>query len=865
MPFKLRAIALPVIVYAAAALFITWPLALHLDTHLAGPEYADSIEYVRLGWWSQYALAHGLNPFYQSLFGYPDGFFSATQWAQPLIYWPIALLSIAVKPIAASNLWLLIEIVLNGVAAYWLCLEIVGASKRPAALVGGLVFMAFPAAQGHILVGHINPLANYALPIVALCLQRILADRRAIRSALLGAAAILILLLGNYTAGVYGLLPLVLFGGLYALRCRRMELRHALRPFALMFGLGALLLIPFYLPLAIESLSANRPAYLNEGGAIQYSTEVLAFAAPSPFTAWLRPIVPDFARTVIGTNIIEGFAYIGIVTALLALLALRRRWLAARPWGLLAVGCMIFSLGPVFKWLGQPVQYNLDHLTITVPLPWLAFQSLPLINATRTPGRFNITTGLAFGVLVALGLTEIVGSTRWRGWAISLLAVALILGEYQVMTPYPITPASVAPYFATLADRPDIRAVFDIPWDDGGAQKGALAEQIDHHHALLAGYVTRRTTVAPARLAALSKIAIGEGLDIQALSPSLDADAVRSILKQNGVDVLVYHWRTLDRNRVLPWAIQTFGAPAYQDDTQAIFEIPAASQPFTDAVVVFGDGWWADDTLHWTKGDSTLLIYTPQASDRQWRVTLTPLLVKRNVQFYLDGKLISGTGLASTGQEVDLWLRLDPGFHTLRLVFPAGCAPTPVPPVCVLFNVPNRSLNGCNALPAPICVSAALNRLVAEDAGAMALQERLVHLHGVDDVSLDLRGFRIPTIVKVGEPFSVVTDWLWQSQQVIRDDYHLFVHLLSKTGVLAAQADKTPGGGSFPTTQWHTPQQWSESLPLATAADLPPGVYGIYVGWYRYPELDRLHVDGNSPGAQDGLVYLGNIELRTTF
>src|SRR5215217_9066934 len=93
--------------YTATALFITWPLVTQLSTTVAGAPYGDSFEFVRLGWWAKYALQHGLNPFYQSLFAYPAGYYDAVQIAQPLIYWPIALLSFVFNPAAAFNLWIL--------------------------------------------------------------------------------------------------------------------------------------------------------------------------------------------------------------------------------------------------------------------------------------------------------------------------------------------------------------------------------------------------------------------------------------------------------------------------------------------------------------------------------------------------------------------------------------------------------------------------------------------------------------------------------------------------------------------------------------------------------------------------------------
>src|SRR5512144_1175435 len=115
---------LPLALYTLAALWITWPLVTRLSTDVVGAGYGDSFEYARLGWWAKYALQNGLNPFYQSLLAYPAGFFIATQAAQPLIYWPITLLGFVLNPAAAFNLWLLLEVILSGLTAYWLCREV---------------------------------------------------------------------------------------------------------------------------------------------------------------------------------------------------------------------------------------------------------------------------------------------------------------------------------------------------------------------------------------------------------------------------------------------------------------------------------------------------------------------------------------------------------------------------------------------------------------------------------------------------------------------------------------------------------------------------------------------------------------------
>src|SRR5689334_2898331 len=103
-------VLLPVILYSLVAIFITYPLITQLSTNVIGIQFTDSFEFVRLGWWGKYALQQGSSPFYQTLFGYPDGFFSAVQWSQPLVYWPISILNFFTNPVASFNLWVLIEL-----------------------------------------------------------------------------------------------------------------------------------------------------------------------------------------------------------------------------------------------------------------------------------------------------------------------------------------------------------------------------------------------------------------------------------------------------------------------------------------------------------------------------------------------------------------------------------------------------------------------------------------------------------------------------------------------------------------------------------------------------------------------------------
>ena len=61
---------------------------------------------------------------------------------------------------------------------------------------------------------------------------------------------------------------------------------------------------------------------------------------------------------------------------------------------------------------------------------------------------------------------------------------------------------------------------------------------------------------------------------------------------------------------------------------------------------------------------------------------------------------------------------------------------------------------------------------------------------------------------------------------------------------------------------WSDQQQWIETAHIDLPANLPAGKYSAYTGWYAYPDLTRLKVEATTPHAADGLVYLGDVEVK---
>src|SRR6185369_6001446 len=72
-----------------------------------------------------------------------------------------------------------------------------------------------------------------------------------------------------------------------------------------------------------------------------------------------------------------------------------------------------------------------------------------------------------------------------QSFFIFIIAIALILFEYQFYWPFPTVSAEIPQAVTALAERTDIRAVFDIPWDNLIEAKYAMYLQTAHQHPLI--------------------------------------------------------------------------------------------------------------------------------------------------------------------------------------------------------------------------------------------------------------------------------------------------------------------------------------------------------------------------------------------
>jgi hypothetical protein len=87
-------------------------------------------------------------------------------------------------------------------------------------------------------------------------------------------------------------------------------------------------------------------------------------------------------------------------------------------------------------------------------------------------------------------------------------------------------------------------------------------------------------------------------------------------------------------------------------------------------------------------------------------------------------------------------------------------------------------------------------------------------------------------------PFSL----FWQAEEVMAEDYVVFVQLLDQNGGLQAQLDRQPVGGFRPTSTWQPGEMVRDSYGLELPADLPSGDYRLIAGLYLPATMERVTV-----------------------
>jgi hypothetical protein len=134
-----------------------------------------------------------------------------------------------------------------------------------------------------------------------------------------------------------------------------------------------------------------------------------------------------------------------------------------------------------------------------------------------------------------------------------------------------------------------------------------------------------------------------------------------------------------------------------------------------------------------------------------------------------------------------------------------------------------------------------------------------VQLLGYSPACTDLSN---PAASLEGQPGEVLAFTLhWQAEQVIEQDYTVFVQLLDEQGNLQAQIDRFPVAGFQPTSIWEPGSQIRDNYGLDLPTELSPGRYQLIVGLYLPATMERLPVSTADGTPLGDYVTLGEVTI----
>ncbi len=444
--------------YVALAIALTWPLALHLSSHLPlGHERTDSVVLLNAWtlWWNADRINHGYREYWDAPIFYPARGTFVLGEPQPVsgaMAWPLWHL---VGLPATYNLLLLGHLTLNGYvgARFLRSLRV----SNGTALVGGAWMEGLPLVLASLGVFQVVPIWGILWSLTA---SRQLVERPRRRKSLEMGVAVAVT---------------------YGMNCH--------------YGLFLLILLPIWL-VAVFLTQATRhwrtwPAVATAGLVFAVLTFPVVQRQWSQFHGKRPPRnlstvramsakPPNYGRSpYIGRQLDRPVERLGIgpLKSLLAgggmiLLAWQRRWSDLVPLMLLIVVAGILSMA---GWLGSAKQ----------PLAILLADYVPGLSAVRNWFRYAVFVQIALLAVSTLAIDAWLSSRNSRHLSIALTwAILSIVGAGESWTGFARltdTPATAPTWVRWLANRKEKPIIAVVP-----IGRGASAS--DHRHSAVAMY-----------------------------------------------------------------------------------------------------------------------------------------------------------------------------------------------------------------------------------------------------------------------------------------------------------------------------------------------------------------------------------------
>jgi hypothetical protein len=540
-----RDLARVALLFLVLAIAVTWPLTLHLSTHIIGPFYGDNLEYVWKIWWVKHAVVDlRQSPLVQPDIFYPYGYPLAYGEITPIHTYLGLPLTVMLGPVATYNVFILASFVLSGLFTFLFVRH--GTGSSPAGIIAGIIFTFCPYRMARI-AGNLPLVDTHWLPLCLLFVERFASRRRWADAACAGLSFAAITLSSWYYMAALGLLlPIYLLA-----RVRRWR-DHGRRSWmlgGLAFALVASVsVVPFLVPYLTVQQTGEATVPLEQ--AAFWSASLTDYLTPNPRHVLWGDWVQEHLTFFIGGLPYEFLLGWGLVSTILALYGWRRG--GTREWGWWIVVALLLSLGPVVTLFGRTVTFAapaglarlangaLDWLgrhslvhepytlasagRVAIPLPALLLRwFVPGLAGMRSWGRFAIFATFGIAVLGGIGVSSFLQDEMemraarpavLRRWGVTGLLAGLVFFEFYTGPQQLIQPGP-RPVDDWLAAQPERVTIIQLPL--AVALSGPQMYYTIHHGQRIAsGYGTYLPILFEESYPELEEIASDEALDTMA-------------------------------------------------------------------------------------------------------------------------------------------------------------------------------------------------------------------------------------------------------------------------------------------------------------------------------------------------------------
>jgi hypothetical protein len=474
---KTKAYSTEIAVFAFFALLsflVTFPTIAYLRTYVYARLSGDSHSVIWTIWYKKFFWTETLAPRSFSIVASPFRQNVSYPPPEPLIWYPIYIVSLLTNEIVAYNILAILSFLLSAVAVYYLVFHLT--KNRLASIISGVVYAFSPYhfAQSYAHMG----LSNIQwLPVYLLFLLR-LHEARTVKNAVLCALSFSLIVLSSayyaYFVFVFTVVLVLLLGmrNLIKVREIRIDSRTLKLTVAILLTLSVMI-VPFALPTFYYQYGGSSPHTTASWEVESLTARIWSYTIPAVDNAVFGSLARDFIYTQTnGRYPDEHIDYLGYTALALALLGVMV-WLRRKRGGteeaeteknisFAVFVCVVMFLIAVFS--SAPPFLRISGAQISMPSRYLNM----LAPMFRSFVRFGVVAMLAVSVLAGIGakfLLENINSSKKRV-LLGAVLIVMALAEFINVPPSKATdvsPKTVPPVYKWLASKPGDFTIAEYP------------------------------------------------------------------------------------------------------------------------------------------------------------------------------------------------------------------------------------------------------------------------------------------------------------------------------------------------------------------------------------------------------------------